>query len=67
MVAGEMIPAPALDGAHASAGDQLRLAAEIGTVEPGKLADLVVLDADPLEDISAVRQVHLVIKGGQLV
>jgi imidazolonepropionase-like amidohydrolase len=37
----------------------------VGTVEPGKLADLVVLDADPLTDISALREVHMVIKGGQ--
>jgi imidazolonepropionase-like amidohydrolase len=43
------------------------MADQIGTVEPGKLADLVVLDADPLADISAVRSVHLVIKAGQPV
>jgi imidazolonepropionase-like amidohydrolase len=40
---------------------------QIGTVEHCKLADLVVLDADPLADISAVRQVHMVIKAGQPV
>jgi imidazolonepropionase-like amidohydrolase len=40
---------------------------QIGTVETGKLADLVVLDADPQADISAVRQVHMVIKAGQQV
>jgi imidazolonepropionase-like amidohydrolase len=67
MVRAGMSPAEALDSAHSLGARLLRLEAEIGTVEAGKLADLVVLDADPLNDISAVRQVHAVIKGGQLV
>ena len=37
---------------------------EQGTVERGKLADLLVLDADPLADIHNISKVHLVIKGG---
>jgi imidazolonepropionase-like amidohydrolase len=37
---------------------------EQGTVERGKLADLVILDADPLADIKNISKVHLVIKGG---
>ena len=37
---------------------------EQGTVERGKLADLLVLDADPLADIHNIAKVHLVIKGG---
>ncbi|HKJ16263.1 MAG TPA: amidohydrolase family protein [Xanthomonadales bacterium] len=37
-----------------------------GSVEPGKIADLVLLDGNPLEDISAVRQSVLVVKGGRL-
>jgi imidazolonepropionase-like amidohydrolase len=31
----------------------LRMEGEVGTVEPGKLADLVVLDSDPMADTSA--------------
>lgn len=38
---------------------------ELGSIEPGKLADLVLLDADPSEDITAVRRVSRVWKGGR--
>ena len=37
---------------------------EQGTIERGKLADLLVLDADPLADIRNISKIHLVIKGG---
>ena len=37
---------------------------ELGTVEPGKYADLVILDADPLQDITHTQDIHLVIKNG---
>jgi imidazolonepropionase-like amidohydrolase len=40
--------------------------ADLGTIEPGKLADLVVVDGDPLARISDVRRVTLVMKGGTL-
>ena len=39
----------------------------LGTVEAGKTADLLVLDADPLEDLGNVRSVNMVIKGGRIV
>jgi imidazolonepropionase-like amidohydrolase len=35
-----------------------------GTIEPGKLADLLVLDADPLADVANLERVALVVKGG---
>ena len=37
---------------------------EVGTVEVGKIADLVMLDANPLEDIRNVRRINRVIRGG---
>jgi imidazolonepropionase-like amidohydrolase len=41
-------------------------APEFGTVEAGKLADLVVLDADPLADIRNARRIRFVMKGGTI-
>jgi imidazolonepropionase-like amidohydrolase len=38
-----------------------------GTLEVGKQADLVMIDGDPLEDIFAVLDVRLVVKGGKIV
>ncbi len=39
-------------------------AAEMGTIEPGKLADIIIVDADPLADLRNLSQVYRVIKGG---
>jgi imidazolonepropionase-like amidohydrolase len=40
---------------------------EMGSIEEGKLADLVLLDADPIDDISNAQQIAMVIKGGAVV
>jgi len=45
----------------------IRLDGEIGTVEPGKRADLVVVAGDPLKDIRALRNVEMVFRDGRLV
>jgi imidazolonepropionase-like amidohydrolase len=39
---------------------------DLGSLEPGKLADLVVFDADPTADIANARRVRMVMKGGAL-
>ena len=39
---------------------------DLGSLEPGKLADLVVFDADPTADVANARRVHMVMKGGAL-
>ena len=37
---------------------------ELGTIEPGKLADLIVVEGNPLFDITALGRVAVVVKGG---
>jgi imidazolonepropionase-like amidohydrolase len=36
----------------------------LGSITPGKLADLILVEGDPTEDISAIRQINLVMKEG---
>jgi imidazolonepropionase-like amidohydrolase len=43
-----------------------RVDGEVGTLEPGKRADLIAVDGDPLADIEAMRRVTLVMKDGAI-
>lgn len=60
-------PEEVIRAATANAATLLRLQDQLGTVEKGKAADLVLLAADPLEDIRAVEQVRVVIQNGRVV
>ena len=40
---------------------------EIGTLEPTKVADIVIIDGDPLTDLSDLANVVVVIRGGEVV
>jgi imidazolonepropionase-like amidohydrolase len=41
-------------------------ASELGTIEPGKLADIVILNADPLTDVHNMSNIHAVLKDGKI-
>jgi imidazolonepropionase-like amidohydrolase len=66
MVEAGLSPMEALVAATRGAAAVARRPAEVGTVEAGKLADLVVVDGDPLADVRNTRRIHRVVKGGEL-
>jgi imidazolonepropionase-like amidohydrolase len=55
-----------LQAATVNAAQALGVASAIGTIEPGKLADLTFLGGDPLNDIRNTRDVKRVMRGGRL-
>jgi imidazolonepropionase-like amidohydrolase len=59
-------PLAALQAATTNAATALRRNDQLGSVEAGYLADLVLLDANPLESISNVRRVDAVVANGRL-
>jgi imidazolonepropionase-like amidohydrolase len=61
-----MSPAAALRTATANAAELLGLAKTIGTLEPGKEADVIAVPGDPLADIQATEKVRFVMKGGRI-
>jgi imidazolonepropionase-like amidohydrolase len=40
---------------------------ELGSIEPGKLADMILVNGDPTTNISDIRKIDTVIKGGDLI
>jgi imidazolonepropionase-like amidohydrolase len=62
-----MTPAEALAAGTRNGALACRKSGELGVIEEGKLADMVLLDADPLADIHNLRKVRSVISAGRLV
>jgi imidazolonepropionase-like amidohydrolase len=66
MVKYGMTPAQAIRSATTSAAELLGMDKEIGTIAPGKYADLVAVKGDPLADISVLQKIDFVMKGGEV-
>ena len=64
MMESGLTPLEVLRSATVNGARALGLADQAGEVEAGRLADLVILDADPLEDIGNLTKVYRTIKGG---
>lgn len=64
MVKFGMTPALAIRAATVTAADLLGMKDSLGTVEAGKLADIVAVPGDPLEDVSVMEKVEFVMKSG---
>ncbi|MEO8449135.1 MAG: amidohydrolase family protein [Gemmatimonadota bacterium] len=67
LVEGGLSPLQALQAATRNAAAAAGKLAEAGTIEPGKRADLVLLDADPLADIGNTRRIRAVVTRGRLL
>src|SRR5204862_1870420 len=61
-----MRPFQVLQTATAGAAEALGVGDELGSIEPGRLADLVFVAGDPLRDVRAARDVKRVMRGGRL-
>jgi len=66
LVNGGMTPIDALRAATVNGAELLGRSNEIGTLEPGKYADIVAVDGDPLADITVMEKVVFVMKGGEV-
>jgi imidazolonepropionase-like amidohydrolase len=64
MVKFGMTPAQAIRAATSNAADLIGRSADVGTIEPGKYADIIAVQADPLSDVRALEHVDFVMKGG---
>jgi imidazolonepropionase-like amidohydrolase len=62
-----MSPIDAIRSATVDSASLLRVDGQVGVIEAGAYADLIALRDNPLEDISALERVDIVMKGGAVV
>ena len=67
LVKNGMTPVEALKAATVNAADLLGLAKEIGTIEPGKSADIIAVTGDPLSDVTVLKRMDFVMVRGRVV
>jgi imidazolonepropionase-like amidohydrolase len=60
-------PLVAIQAATVNAADLLGWSDRVGTLEPGKFADIVGVDGDPVADVSSLEHVRFVMKGGEII
>ena len=66
MVKFGMTPGQAIRAATSSAADLIGRSQDVGTIEPGKYADIIAVESDPLADVRALEHVDFVMKGGTI-
>lgn len=66
MVKYGMTPIQAIRSATTVASELLGMQSQIGTVEAGKYADIVAVQGDPLQDVTVLKNVNFVMKGGEV-
>ena len=57
-------PHSAIAAATVNAAELLGLSEQVGSLTPGRQADLIAVDGDPLADVAVLQSVKLVMKGG---
>ena len=57
----------AIRSATVAAAELLEMSDTLGTIEPGKMADIIAVDDSPLDDITVLENVSVVIKSGMRV
>jgi len=67
MVEAGISPMEAIIAGTRNAADNMAKASQLGTIESGKLADVIAVSGDPLKDIRDTREIKLVIKDGEIL
>ena len=62
-----MTPLEALQASTINGAELLKWSDRIGAIEPGKFADIIGLDGNPLQDINAIEKVVFVMKDGVII
>jgi imidazolonepropionase-like amidohydrolase len=62
-----LTPLQSIQSATINAADLLGWSDKMGAVEPGKWADIIAVDGDPLQDVTTLERVKFVMKGGEVV